>query len=52
MQANAAEAPIAFTLGAAIKPRGASLSDALATADRRLYEARAERTDQPPFHAR
>jgi diguanylate cyclase (GGDEF)-like protein/PAS domain S-box-containing protein len=52
LQANAAEAPIAFTLGAAIKPRGASLPDALATADRRLYEARAERTDQPPFHAR
>lgn len=48
---DASEAPIAFTLGAALKPRGGALAEALDTADRRLYEARAERTDQPPFHA-
>jgi GGDEF domain-containing protein len=52
LRANAAEAPIAFTLGAALKPRGAALSDTLAMADRKLYEARAERADQPSFHAR
>lgn len=49
---DAALAPIEFTLGAALKPRGASLAEALGAADRRLYEARAERSDQPPFHAR
>ncbi len=52
LRADAAEAPIAFTLGAALKPRGAALSDTLAMADRKLYEARAERADQPSFHAR
>lgn len=51
LHADAVEAPIAFTLGVALKPRGASLAEALDAADRRLYEARAERTDQPPFHA-
>ena len=49
--ADANDAPIAFTIGAALKPRGAILADALEAADRRLYEARAERADQPPFHA-
>jgi diguanylate cyclase (GGDEF)-like protein len=50
--ADTADAPIAFTLGAALKPHGTSLAHALDAADRKLYEARAEREDQPPFHAR
>lgn len=48
---DAVLAPIAFTLGAALKPRGGALANALEAADRRLYEARAERADQLPFHA-
>jgi diguanylate cyclase (GGDEF)-like protein len=36
-------APIAFTLGAAMKPAGTPLDAALSSADQRLYEARATR---------
>lgn len=40
---DAAQAPIAFTLGSAIKAAGMPLDAALCSADRRLYEARASR---------
>jgi diguanylate cyclase (GGDEF)-like protein/PAS domain S-box-containing protein len=50
LQTDAADAPIAFTFGAALKPCGTSLAHALDAADRNLYAARAERVDQPPFH--
>jgi diguanylate cyclase (GGDEF)-like protein/PAS domain S-box-containing protein len=41
---EAAEAPIAFTLGSAIKAAGTPLDAALIRADKSLYEARASRT--------
>jgi diguanylate cyclase (GGDEF)-like protein/PAS domain S-box-containing protein len=43
LRADDAQAPIAFTLGASMKPPGTPLDEALARADHRLYEARAGR---------
>ena len=49
LRADAAAAPIAFTLGAALKRAGTPLDHALAAADGELYEARAHRAGQPRF---
>lgn len=43
IRGDEAYAPIAFTLGTAIKAPGASLDEALAHADQRLYEVRSHR---------
>ncbi|HVI53519.1 MAG TPA: diguanylate cyclase [Luteibacter sp.] len=44
LRGDAAQAPIGFTLGAAIKAPGTPLDAALSSADKRLYEARACRS--------
>jgi diguanylate cyclase (GGDEF)-like protein/PAS domain S-box-containing protein len=46
LRTEAKAAPISFTLGAAMKLAGTPLDAALSSADRRLYEARAHRSEQ------
>ncbi|MBB3228595.1 diguanylate cyclase (GGDEF)-like protein/PAS domain S-box-containing protein [Luteibacter sp. Sphag1AF] len=49
LAADAADAPIAFTLGLSLKAPGIALETAIEQADRRLYEARAGRPGQTSF---